>query len=197
MLISHFGLPNTTNTTTPYQVDARIQHRSGITSATLYWRTDTLQPYTAVAMTLTNGPLNTWTGYIPAQAAGTRVYYYISGTSVSGKTQVRPIVAPAGYFWFDVTGPTAISEVVRPTFANAYPNPSHGITCIPLSMPTADEGRMVLVDMMGREVMVVHQGTFVAGEKNYFLNSEGLAPGAYQLVLTTNNYQMAQPLMVR
>lgn len=197
LFISHFGLPNTTNTTTPYQVDARIQHRSGIASGTLYWTTDTLQPYTAVSMTLTNGPMNTWTGYIPAQPAGTTVYYYISGTSVSGKTQVRPMPAPDAYFWFEVSGPTSVSETAQPVFMNAYPNPSHGLTCVPLNMPTADEGRMVLVDMMGREVMVIHQGTFAQGEKNYFLNSEGIAAGAYQVVLTTNNYQLAQPLMVR
>ena len=51
--------------------------------------------------------------------------------------------------------------------------------------------------MTGREVMVVHTGTFVQGEKNYFLNTETLEAGAYQLVLTTNNYRIAQPLMVR
>lgn len=197
LLISHFGLPNTMNTVTPYQVDARIEHKSGIASATLYYTFDTLQPYTAVSMTLTNATLNTWTGYIPAQPVGTHVYYYISATSVSGKTQVRPMVAPAGYFHFDVLGPAAINETATASFSPAFPNPSHGITCIPLNMPTQDEGRMVLVDMTGREIMVIHDGTFVQGEKNYFLNSDGIAPGAYQIVLRTNNYQVAQPLMVR
>lgn len=197
LLISHFGLPNTTNTITPYQVDARIQHRSGILTATLYWRTDTTQPYQSVAMALTNATLNTWTGFIPAQAIGTEVFYYISATSVSGKTQVRPMPAPAGYFRFEVTGPTATNEILQPAFQPAYPNPSHGLTCVPLNMPVQDQGRMILMDMAGREVMVVHEGTFVQGERNYFLNSEGIAPGAYQLVLTTNNYQLTQPLMVR
>jgi len=197
LLISHFGLPNTTNTLTPYQVDARIQHRSGIATGTLYWTTDTLQPYTAVPMTLTNAVLNTWTGFIPAQPVGTHIYYYIAATAVSGKSQVRPMVAPAGYFHFDVTGPTTILETTQPVFNHAFPNPSHGLTCVPLNMPSQDEGRMVLVDMTGREIMVVHEGTFVQGDKNYFLNTEELAAGAYQLVLTTNNYHIAQPLMVR
>lgn len=197
LLISHFGLPNTTNTVTPYQVDARIQHKSGIATATLYWTTDTLQPYTAVSMTLTNATLNTWTGFIPAQPVGTHIYYYITATSVSGKTQNRPMPAPAGYFLFEVTGPASVSEIVQPTFEHAFPNPSHGLTCIPVNMPATDEGRMVMIDMTGREVLIVHEGTFVQGDKNYFLNSDGIAPGAYQIVLTTNNYQLAQPLMVR
>lgn len=197
LLISHFGLPNTTNTTTPYQVDARIQHRSGIATATLYYTFDTLQPYTAVSMSLTNAALNTWTGYIPAQPVGTHVYYYIAATSVSGKSQVRPLPAPDAYFYFEVTGPLAVTEITEPAFSHVYPNPSHGLTCVPLSMPSQEEGRMVLIDMTGREVMVVHTGTFVQGEKNYFLNTETLEAGAYQLVLTTNNYRIAQPLMVR
>lgn len=197
LLISHFGLPNTTNTTTPYQVDARIQHRSGIQTATLYYTFDTLVPYTSVAMTLTNAALNTWTGYIPAQPVGTHVYYYIAATSVSGKSQVRPMPAPTAYFPFEVTGPLAVREITEPVFSHVYPNPSHGLTCVPLTMPTQEEGSMILIDMTGREVMVVHTGTFVQGEKNYFLNTETLEAGAYQLVLTTNNYRIAQPLMVR
>jgi agmatine/peptidylarginine deiminase len=197
LLISHFGLPNTTNTATPYQVDARIQHRSGIQTATLYWTTDTLLPYQSVTMALTNAALNTWTGYIPAQAAGTHIYYYIAATAVSGKSQVRPMPAPDGYFHFEVTGPTAVKEVMEPVFRHAFPNPSHGLTCVPLNMPVQEEGRMILADMTGREVMVIHQGTFVQGEKNYFVNTEMLEAGAYQLVLTTNNYRIAQPLMVR
>lgn len=197
LFISHFGLPNTTNTVTPYQVDARIQHRSGIALATMYWRTDTSQPYQSVPMTLTNAVLNTWTGFIPAQPVGTHIYYYIGATSVSGKSQVRPMPAPAAYFTFEVLGLQSVVNSANAAFQPAFPNPSHGLTCVPLNMPTQDEGRLVLIDMTGREIMVIHEGTFVPGEKNYFLNSEGVAPGAYQLVLTTNNYHIAQPLMVR
>jgi hypothetical protein len=148
-------------------------------------------------MTLTNFALNTWTAFIPAQPAGTQVYYYIGATSISGKSQVRPMPAPNAYFRFEVTGPTAVSEILSPVFEHAFPNPSHGLTCVPLNMPVQEQGRMVLIDMTGREVMVVHEGTFVQGEKNYFLNTETLEAGAYQLVLTTDNYRLAQPLMVR
>ncbi len=197
LLISHFSLSNTTNTTVPYQVDARIQHRSGIASGTLYWTTDTSQAWQSVAMTLTNASLNTWTGYIPAQPVGTHIYYYISATSVSGKTQVRPMPAPAGWWMFEVLGIQSIAENVMPAFLPAFPNPSHGLTCVPLNMPSQENGRMILVDMTGREVLVIHEGSFVAGQKNYFLDSEGIAAGAYQIVLTTDSYQLSQTLMVR
>lgn len=197
LLISHFSLADTYDNTNPYQVDARIQHRSGIAGATLYWTTDTAQPWQSVPMTLTNTAANTWTGFIPAQSIGTRIYYYISATSNSGKTQVRPMPAPDGWWTFEVLGPLSVNEVVAPAFSPAFPNPSHGITCIPLNMPQTQQGTLELIDMTGRSVMMIHQGTFQSGEKNYFLNSEGVAPGAYQIVLRTDSYQLSQPLMVK
>jgi agmatine/peptidylarginine deiminase len=197
LLISHFSLPDTYDDQNPYQVDARIQHRTGIANATLYWTTDTSQPWQAVAMTLTNATQNIWTGFIPAQSIGTRIYYYISATANSGKTQVRPMPAPDGWWSFEVLGTLSVYEPVVPSFSPAFPNPSHGLTCIPLNMPTADQGTLELIDMTGRTVLMIHQGTFAAGVKNYFLNSEGVAPGAYQIVLRTDNYQLSQPLMVR
>jgi hypothetical protein len=89
LLISHQSLDDTYDTVNPYQIDARIQHRSGISTAEVYYRTDTMQPYVSVPMTLTSTPNNTWTGYIPAQAVGARVYYYVNATAVSGNKFVR------------------------------------------------------------------------------------------------------------
>jgi len=197
LLISHFSLPNTTNDLNPYQVDARIQHRSGIAGATLYWTTDTSQAWQTVTMSLTNATFNTWTGFIPAQPVGTFIYYYIGATSFSGKSQVRPMPAPAGWWKFEILGMAGVTESVPVSFDPAYPNPSHGITCIPMNMPVQDAGRLVLVDMTGREVRVIHEGTFVAGEKNYFINSEDIAPGAYQVILSTSTTHVSQTLMVR
>lgn len=197
LLISHQPLPNTTNTSTPYQVDALIQHQSGIQSATVYWTTDTSQAWQTASMTLTNAAANTWTGYIPAQPAGTTVFYYISATAVSGKTQVRPMPAPAGWWKFKVTGPASIENPLLPEFKPAFPNPSHGLTCIPVNMPETTSGKLSLVDMTGREVLVISEGIFPAGEKNYFLDSFGLAPGAYTIILQTGAGTTTQKLMVR
>jgi agmatine deiminase len=198
LLISHQELPNTSNTITPYQVDALVKHRSGIQTATLFWSIDTTQAWNQVAMSLTNATTDTWTGYIPAQAAGTTVYYYVQGQSVSGKVQVRPMPAPQGFWQFDVTGSVAVEEQNSEIqFLPVYPNPSHGITCIPLVCPEEVTGRLVLLDMTGREVMVISEGRFAAGSKNYFFNSLGMAAGVYQIVLQTAQGNQVQKLMVR
>jgi agmatine deiminase len=197
LLISHQPHGNTTNTTTPYQVDATLMHRSGISSATLYYTTDTTQPYIAVPMTA-NVPGNTWTGFIPAQPVGTHVFYYVHGQSVSGKTQVRPLPAPTAYWKFEVTGSASVVNE-EPTFGirPVYPNPSKGITCIPVSVPSAAKGKIAMHDMLGKEVAVIHDGEMPAGEKNYFINTVNVTPGAYMILVRTPEGIRTHKLMVR
>lgn len=202
MLIVHQNLPNTTNTVAPYQVDARIQHKSGIQYATLYWTTDTLSvPFTPVSMVLTSPVDNTWTGFIPAQPGGTHVFYYIKGHANSGKEQVRPMPAPLGNFEFDVLGTTGLADISSTGFfmKPVYPNPSHGITCIPVTLGHNTKGSIKLYDMLGNLVTVIHDGEMFAGEKNYFLNSLNLniEAGAYLIVAETQEEKITQKLMVR
>ncbi|MBK7570155.1 MAG: agmatine deiminase family protein [Bacteroidetes bacterium] len=197
LLISHQQLSNTINTSSPYQVDARIQHKSGIQTANIFWTTDTSQVWQSASMILTNVTTNNWTGFIPAQTAGAIVYYYISASSTSGKTQVRPMPAPLGWWKFEVSGSTGIALQTLQEFSPAYPNPSHGITCVPINITRSTQGRLTLIDMSGREVLEIHSGNFISGEKNYFFNSSELAPGAYMILLQTNNGIFAEKLMVK
>lgn len=100
--IAHARLHDTYDAVNDYPVTAKIRHRSGISDATLYYRTDEAAPYTAVAMNLTDVAESIWLADIPAQPAGTEIQYYIHAVALSGKQQVRPIVAPEGYFRFRV-----------------------------------------------------------------------------------------------
>lgn len=97
----------------PQTVIARIQHQSGISSATLYWSTSVTDPPTpyTIPMTLTDPANNIWTATIPAQPAGATVTYYIQATANSGKTQVRPITAPQGMYSYKMLQVTAAPTV--------------------------------------------------------------------------------------
>ncbi len=199
LLIVHQNLPNTTNTTVPYQVDARIQHRTGIQYATLYYTNDTTLGFANIPMTLTNATLNTWTGFIPAYPSGTNVFYYIKAHANSGKEQLRPMPAPHGDFNFWVQGTTGIStnEAVISFMKDAYPNPSHGITCIPVSIAKNTKGSIKLYDILGNIVEVIYEGEMNAGDKNYFINSTNIAAGAYFIAVETPEVKLTQKLMVR
>ncbi|MBK7946369.1 MAG: hypothetical protein IPJ85_14160 [Flavobacteriales bacterium] len=50
MLIRHQRLTDTYETVVPYAVEAYIRHKTGISSAEVYWTTDTTAGYSSVAM---------------------------------------------------------------------------------------------------------------------------------------------------
>jgi agmatine/peptidylarginine deiminase/PKD repeat protein len=109
--IAHPRIRDTYNTTDTHLAKAIIKHKSGIENATLYYRQAQEPAYTAVDMVLVDANEDLWEASIPAQSAGTEIHYYIHATANSGKEQVRPLVAPEGYFKFEVlevtTYPTA------------------------------------------------------------------------------------------
>lgn len=197
--IVHNNLSDTYNDVNPYQVDAIIQHKSGISSAQVYWTTDTTQPYTPVTMTLTNAGTDTWTGYIPAQPNGTTIFYYIHAQANSGKQQNRPMPAPDGWWKFKVIGSIAgVEENTQHLFATGlYPNPSKGITCIPFQTERKLSGKLYVTDMTGKVVQEIYAGDFTQGSTNYFVNTWNWPSGLYLVVAETNEGTMTQKLVVR
>jgi agmatine deiminase len=194
LLISHQNLPDTEDDQNPYAVNALIRHKSGIDNATLYYKTELTGAYSSVPMSFTSG--NNWTASIPAQAVGTRVYYYIHGQAVSGKQQVRPMTAPEGYFTFEVTGVNSVEDLTEDIFESVFPNPSTGLTCIPLNNAVEFEGKLELLDQTGRLVQTIHQGKFVKGPRKYFVDVAELPSGMFYLELTTPTGKFTQKLGV-
>ncbi len=121
LLITYQKLPDTNETEEAYTLEAYLNHVSGVSSATLFWKTDLNAPYQSVPMTNIGG--NNWSGDIPAQGLNTTVYYYVEGTANSGKVQTNPLPAPEGYRSFKV-----LSEILGCTDPNACNfNPEAGI----------------------------------------------------------------------
>ena len=198
LLISHQPLHDTYQTTGTYHVDALIKHRSGIQNATLYFTTDTLLAYQTLTMTAVTGSNDHWETEIPSQPAGTTVYYYIEANSFSGKTQVRPIVAPRGYWTFTILLNTSISSVTSEStiFYPIYPNPSHGLTCIPVSTNSNEEIELSIKNVLSNECRLIYSGKN-SGEKKYFIDSESMAAGIYIVELKTSAQFYYQKIIVR
>ncbi len=197
LLIVHQPLHDQLSSVPGYTVNGLFQHRSGIASATIFYRTDTLQAYTTVAMSATGNP-DEWTGDIPAQPVGSTVYYYLRGEANSGKTQNRPITAPAGYWKFKVDASTSIGNVSPLISAGTvYPNPSKGLTCFQISATTSTVIHAQLTDLMGKQVATIFDGNISAGEKRLWFNTSGLAAGLYLIEVNANNQVIRQKVVVR
>lgn len=178
LLISHQPLDDTPYITTDYAVNALVRHASGIASATLFWTTDTAAGYQSVAMTLTDAPNNTWTGLIPYQQAGTQMFYYIHAEANSGKQQVRPITAPAGWWKFRVTGSVTYIANVEMWNLQVFPNPATDLLRITTNLNS--ETQVFLIDMAGRSII---KHNMFNGQVN--LDISTLPSGLY--VLRLNN----------
>jgi agmatine/peptidylarginine deiminase len=199
LLISHQSLTDTYNSTTPYAVNARIQTKSGVNSAEVFYRTDTTQPYISTNMTLTSIQNNTWTGNIPAQAFGKTVYYYIHAKANSLKEQVRPITAPLGYWKFSVLGTSGIDNNTeqKVSLNEIYPNPAKSITCIPVESSLAIKASINLYDVLGRHTQKIFEGVVPEGKSNYFIDASKLASGTYIVKFISDKYCSNQMLIVK
>lgn len=197
LLIRHQNLADTYNTVTPYQVDALIKHKSGIASATLYYKTSLTGTYQSVSMNNTGN--NIWSGNIPAQPGGTTVYYYIHAQALSGKQQVRPIVAPQGYFHFKVlSSPTSVVEHDAVfELQQIFPNPANAITCIPVKNSESVYATIKMYDLLGNHVHTVFEGNMPQGESKYFIHANQFASGVYVVVMDNNKTRQIQRLMIK
>lgn len=195
LLISHQALPDTEDSVNPYTVDAYMNHRLGVVNANMYWKTDLGSEYTVVAMSEVGG--NTWTADIPAQAADTRVYYYVEGFAADGKVQTRPMPAPEGYWSFRVGAFVSVGEIDLGAFAPAFPNPAGAITCVPLNLNSATNGSLRLLDVTGREIEVIKDGLFPRGESKYFFDASAYEAGMYLLSFEANGSRLTQRVVIK
>lgn len=200
LLISHQALNDTYDTENPYPVNALLKHRSGIQSATLFYTSDTLAGFSSVPMTET-GVNDNWTAAIPAQVAGTKVYYYIRGISETGKIQVRPLTAPEGRWNFTVLDTGTVASVQQDILdklfsVSAFPNPTAGLTCIPVFTPDGLSINLEVLDVTGRLIKQIYQGEISSGEARFYLQPGDLQSGIYLIRVQTRFGDRIQKLIV-
>ena len=191
LLISHQRLRDTDNIYADYEVKSKIMHRSGISNATLYYKTDLAASYQSVSMSFTNTILNEWTGYIPVQASGTKVYYYIEANAVSGKTQVRPMPAPAGYWSFNVFNITSVENNSNVNIKVFYTENS-----IKLMSDKSFNSNVFITDMLGKQVYN-NRINIDKGDNTIAVNNLNLNKGVYLISFNYNNSNITNKFVVR
>ncbi|MCH2215318.1 MAG: agmatine deiminase family protein [Flavobacteriales bacterium] len=195
LLIVHNSLNDTEDTSNPYEVVAAIEHKTGIASATLHWRLEGEENFNLVEMGEVE--TNDWSGLIPSQEVGAIIEYYVSAVAENGKTQVRPIVAPDGFWSFEVQGTvtsTEFEELV--VLSEVYPNPATDLVSIPVFTERNLETVIYLADIAGKLVKQVYAGK-INGDRRISLFVSDLNTGVYQVVVEGEFGRKATPLLVR
>lgn len=194
LLIVHQPLEDTYDTESR-AITAEMEHRSGLASAKIYWRTQGDLAFEEAELDLSNSNAFT-TGVIPGYPVGTIVEYYLAGEAESGKSQVRPIVAPAGFWSYEVLGETVgIADIAGLQLNPIYPNPATNLVSIPIVSRLSKLVNVYVTDLTGRELKSAYSGT-VSGDQRLSLIVDDLPAGAYLVVVESGQATMTQPLVI-
>ena len=176
-----------------------MKHRTGIAVALLYYTTDTTQPYQSMVMNVVGGQNDLFTAQIPAQVAGTEIFYYVQALANSGKQQVRPMPAPTGYWHFHILAPAGINEnsAAKLEVLSVFPNPTKGIITIPVNFLQATYVTITLEDVTGKVVAKIFDGNTNQGLRQFIFDTKNSAKGIYALRVQTNNGQVVKKLVVQ
>lgn len=198
--IVHQPLPCMDNLNYPnYPVWASLNHRSGISSAKIFYTTDLSAPWQSVDLPVYTFDDTIWNhrGFIPKQADGSTVYYYIEATANNGKTLTRPLPAPAGYWSFCVTETSGATEIQAANMEAVYPNPAGAITVIPVFAPSAIPATLRLYNAYGQLVQTIFEGNLISGKSNYFIDAGRYPAGIYWIELQAGLQSVTQKLIIR
>jgi agmatine deiminase len=167
------------------EVKAYIKTRTGVANASVYWTTDTTQSFTAVPMN--HIASDTFTAYIPSHLSGTRIFYYITASSVSGRSFSKPVPAPQGVYEFIYTDPVPV-ELISFTASSE----SDRITLKWITASELNNRGFVIEKKAGMhdwETCSFISGKGTTTELSYYsFIDEGLNPGKYFYRLVQEDY---------
>jgi len=102
--------------------------------------------------------------------------------------------------YFDAYGMTGMDEgrpvAEKPLALAARPSPAFDRAVISYSLPFAGPARMSVLDVAGREVAVLTQGTFAAGAHSAVWNCRKVPAGVYLLRVDTKTGAQSGRLVV-
>ena len=176
-------------------ITATITNRSGIASATCYWRLEGEENWQSVALTA-NG--NDFSGTIDLSEVsyydGVRIQYYVSATSNNGKTITKPMTAPEGYYNFYI-GIVGINNAENnQDFGNFFPNPTNSIANIEINTNEPALYNVSIINTMGQ---IVHSSSVnIEGSILYQIDTQKLNSGIYTVVFASEGKQISRRLIV-
>jgi hypothetical protein len=164
----------------------------------MFWTLDTTSGFTQVNMT---NIADTFRANIPAQPLNTRIYYYISATSVSGRTMTKPLPAPSSNIQFLVTNtvgiePTAAGIPFKFALYQNYPNPFNPVTKIKFDISKSANVTLKIYDVTGKEVLKITDAFMSAGTYSYQWNATGFASGIYFYKLVSGEYTEVKKMIL-
>jgi hypothetical protein len=179
-------------------MDAIITNRSGIASATLYWRVKGTTTWKSIGMS--SAPGNHWLANLPSTGVAPFdiIEYYISATSNNGKTITRPMPGADGpyQFWFQNTNGIAEKTTEGIEIGNMYPNPATDKVHVELMVKKPVDISMTITDMSGKVLVNEAFGT-IANSQYLSVATTALSTGMYILSIRSGNETIASRRLLK
>ena len=132
----------------------------------------------------------------PAQTANI-VWTLLGRTSTAGAHSQRCDEGISGRAAAEALTSSGLADVPEAfAFHPNYPNPFNPTTEIRFDLPEAADVRLVVYDVMGREVARLAEGNYAAGRHRATFNASGLPSGVYFGVLTAADIRAVQRMVL-
>lgn len=144
---------------------------------------------------------DSFTAWIPAQAPGAEVEYYLAAADQSGRTAFLPRTAPKAAYTFTVDPATAAPPAMVAMHLQARPNPFNPRTALVVHLPEAVPVSLRIYDARGRLVSDLWRGRLPAGEHEIIWEGTGPAgqavpSGIYLARLQAGRDQVSRKLVL-
>ena len=176
-------------------VSARIQHRSGIKEANIWYKLSTDAVFKPLPLQNTNA--NNWAANFENLPNNSIVQYYIESTAKNAKKIRRPITAPEGFYTFKLGSTiTATDDNTVLNSVKVYPNPARAITCVEIKNAANTEANVTLFDVMGRNIKTLHNGILQDETNRFFFDAADYQSGIYFVKIKTKNGEQVEKVVV-
>ncbi|WP_188457550.1 agmatine deiminase family protein [Psychroflexus planctonicus] len=109
------------NTNLAIPVNASIKHNSDISEAKVFWRETGDTDFEETPMSFNTD--DNWATTLSVPSSASTIEYYIWAEANSGKTMTRPMVAPEGFWTFDIAN-LSLEDWAEKNIIGPYPNPA-------------------------------------------------------------------------
>ncbi len=175
----------------------KAYNHTGIAGSEINWRLKGTGSWNTITMTDSSGY---HTGDITHGFTITdTVEYYISATSNNGKTTVKPLTAPTGFytFYFNTALSTGDLNEFRNFVLNPVPNPSAGTFYIPLVLEQSQHISSTISDITGRTLSSINHGNKTPGIHKLGFDITGLSSGVYYIRLNAGVHILGTKRIVK
>lgn len=149
----------------------------------------------------TGGYGGLWWEHLPTKS---KVVYWTFGLetlndSTAGQTTSYQAFSAIMNWFHETSSSPEIAENIIPKsiklFDN-YPNPFNPTTAIKFSLPTASEVKLIVRDLLGREIAILVNGKLNAGEHKINFDATNLSTGIYLYTLEFSGKQITKKMML-